>query len=275
MQDLAKNYVEQRCVSTAYAKNLLRAARRMESAGITPKNISPELVNRFIANADGLSMTSRRNLAREVGTIWRWGIETGQIQVAIGGLIKPRAAVRPAEAWSLQELRELLAAARTDNTSCGGANPRAICDYLPGWILIGYDTGMRHGDILRLDDGHIKRNCLRMIASKTGKPLVRQLSDDAVAESRKLIDSSPDGTLFQWFLTRRRSFTTFRDFLDRHGFAGSSKWLRRSCATYIARHSADEASRYLQHSDYKLLKHYVDETLLDLPQGPPPIGDAY
>jgi hypothetical protein len=146
-----------------------------------------------------------------------------------------------------------------------------VCDYMPAWIRIGYETALRHTDIHTLHAGEVRRNCVCKVASKTGKPLVRRISDKTNDLIQELIRKSDDRSVFSWFLTRRRSFTCIRDFLDRHGVSGSGKFLRRTAATLIADNSPAMATRYLQHSDPKLLKHYVDETLLKTPDGPPPI----
>jgi integrase len=269
LKKIAADYINERLVSVAYAKNLLRTARKAQQAGITAQNIEGRLVNRFIAGLESVSTATRKNVRRELLTLWRYGHEQGTIAHPPGKLLAIKAPAPQAEAWSLDEIRLMYELAGSDESSTGGVHATRICDWLPGWISIGYDTGLRHADILSLSRSEIRNDAVYKRAAKTGKVLHRQLSEISIAHANRLASGSPDGTLFSWFLTRRRSFTAWRDFLDRNGIAGSSKFLRRSCATYIAMESMEHASRYLQHSDARLLKHYVDESLLAAPPGPP------
>lgn len=269
LQDIASDYINERIVSVPYAKNLLRTARKATAAGITPGNICEQMVNRFIAGLESVSMATKKNVKRELLTLWRYGYEHGEIARPPGRLLAIKAPAPQAEAWSLSQIQRMYELACCDKTSTGGVHATRISDWMPGWISIGYDTGLRHADILSLSRPEVRSAAVYKRAAKTGKVLHRHLSEISIAQVNRLASRSPDGTLFSWFLTRRRSFTAWRDFLDRHGIAGSSKFLRRSCATYIAMESMDHASRYLQHSDVRLLRHYVDESLLAAPPGPP------
>lgn len=183
-----------------------------------------------------------------------------------------RARSAPPRAWSLKELQRLLACAESDKTQIGGMHSRAISEYMPAWILIAYETGMRFGDVLSLTSKEYSNGFITKVAAKTGKPLVRPISPHASKLFMQLAKSSPDGTIFQWFITRRRALLAWRAFLDRHGFDGSSKFLRRSCATLIEAERPGEASRYLQHSSPTLVgRHYIDQSLIASCSGPPPI----
>ena len=147
-----------------------------------------------------------------------------------------------------------------------------ICDFLPCWICVAYDSGARFADIHTMKTSQVRNGHVNIVAHKTGKRLIRPLSAYALTLVNELAQKSPNGELFLWFITRRRAMITIRKFLDRHGFEGSFKYLRRSCATYIEASRPGEATRYLQHSAASLTtKHYVDESLLAVPCGPPPI----
>lgn len=269
MEEIAISYVNERIVSVAYAKNLLRTARRATAAGISCANIDERLVNRFIAGLDGMSIATKKNIRRELLTLWRYGSDEELISRPPGKLLSIRSPAPKAEAWSLSQIRRMYELASCDMTETGGLHPTLIRDWMPAWISVGYDTGLRHADILSLRQPELRGSSIYKRAAKTGKVLHRQLSEVSLANLNSLALRSTDGSHFGWFLTRRRSFTAWRDFLDRHGIPGTSKYLRRSCATYIAMDSMDQASRYLQHSDARLLRHYVDESLLDAPPGPP------
>jgi integrase len=166
----------------------------------------------------------------------------------------------------------MLALAKGDETNCGGLAQPEIKDWLPAWILIGYDTGLRFGDILGLTRSNIRNGSVCCTANKTGKSLVRKLSSDATAAALVLIKTSNDGSLFSGILTRRRAFVSWNHFLKRHHLRGSSKWLRRSCATYLDLNTPGSATNYLQHSSPALaMRHYIDQSLGAVPEGPPSI----
>jgi integrase len=209
---------------------------------------------------------------RELLTLWRYAFEEGFTEVPPLRVLRIRAAQRPVEAWSLDQLRQILECAEEDETPIGGLHSRRVCEWMPGWIVIAYDTGLRLGDLLALKRKNIRNGCINTTASKTGKSLTRPLSAYAQEWASRLAQDSPDGSLFSWFLTRRRALVSVRAFLDRHGFGGSTKFLRRSCATYVEASRPGEAWRYLQHSTPNLVpRHYADASLLAVPSGPPPI----
>jgi integrase len=272
MLEIATLYISSRQLSPAYEQNLVRTAKRAYAFGITADNIDDALVNRFILSLSSeTSLGSRANIRRELLTLWRFGFITDVIDTSPKNVTKVYVKQDPVEAWSHKQLSQLLATAKKDKTKIGGVSKMRICDYMPAWIRIGYETGMRHGDILTLNAKEIRNGCIVKVASKTSKQLVRKIEEPTLVLANDLIAQSADGTLFRWFLTRRRSFVAMKNFLERHKFEGSGKFLRRSCATAIANDSPAKASAYLQHSNERLLKHYVDQSLLDVPDGPPPI----
>lgn len=271
---LLHTYVAGREASTSYQLSLTRTIRKAAEAGITDtSHLTPVQVNKMLSDLSrSLSRTTRSNIRRELLTLWRFAFELGETDVFPARIAVIRPDRKPVEAWSQDTLRAMLAAAEADLTRCGGrANP-TVRDWLPAWIAIGYDTGLRFTDVYEMTADCIRNGCVSLTARKTGKPLVRVLSGHADRLAEELIECSPDGTLFSWMLTRRRAFLQWRAFLDRNNFRGSSKWLRRSCATYLDREKPGSATQYLQHSAPHLAAmHYIDQSLGAAPAGPPPI----
>jgi len=102
---------------------------------------------------------------------------------------------------------------------------------------------------------------------------VRAISQPGQEFAARLVKKSPDGTLFRWALPRRRALLKWRDFLREQKIIGSSRWLRRSGATYVEIKRKGEAQRFLGHSNAALAsRHYLDQTLtMDIPESPPPL----
>ena len=274
LDELLDVYLSAREASVAYRSSLLRTVRKAKSCGLSSvDDLCSAKVNRFLLDLSSrVSATTRSNVRRELLTLWRFAFETGETDVFPQRIVKIRPDRKPVQAWSLTTLAEMLAAAERDETRCGGIENPRLCDWLPAWIAVGFDTGLRFTDIYEMPCSAIRNGCVSLTAHKTGKPLVRVLSGVACRHAERLADQSPDGSLFRWMVTRRRAFLCWRNFLDRHGWSGSSKWLRRSCATYLEQQQPGSATVYLQHSAPHLVRdHYLDQSLGAAPAGPPSI----
>ena len=176
----------------------------------------------------------------------------------------------------MQTLEKILALAGQDETPVSLRVPQVTRSMiLPAWIGVAFDTGLRFADVHGLTIRSFRNDCVAVTAGKTGKTTIRRISEDTADEVGRLFTFSTDGTLFKWAVPRRRAFVMWQRFLAEHKISGSSKFLRRSCATYVHKKSPGQASDYLSHSDPKLVwRHYLDQTLLDMPEGPQPIRRA-
>lgn len=272
LRDLLDRYLSTTEASRRYVESLLRTVRKAEGSGIEKVcQLQPQKVNDFLASLS-LSDTTRHNIRRELLTLWRYAHESELTEVFPSRVrkIRPRRTV-PA-AWTMPDLRKLLAAARKDETPVSRRCKLRRCDVLPAWIGLAYDTGFRFGDVHALREENVGNGCVTVVASKTGKPTVRAMSAGTAEAVAALLRLSPDGSLFLWALPRRRAVKMWRAFLDAHGFRGSSKWLRRSCATQKHLAERGSATDYLQHSDPRLVYvHYLDMSQFGVPVPPPPI----
>jgi integrase len=274
LADLLDAYVASRETSKRYRESLLRTVRKATNAGLTSvDSLTPVQVNRFLASlSTALSPTTRHNIRRELLTLWRYAFEEGLTEAMPIRIAKIKPSYASPQAYSASDLERLLHAASTDVTKVGGLTAARVCDLMPAWIGIAYESGLRFEDVLELSFSDIRNGTVTTKANKTRKALVRGLSAGTLQDISELKSKSTNGTLFLWALTRRRAVKVWRSFLDRHGFEGSSKWLRRSCATYVEMKTPGSATRYLQHSNPTLVtNHYFDESLFAVPEGPPPI----
>lgn len=273
--DLLETYVASNSVGRRYRESLLRTVRKAQASGLEKIcQLEPKAVNAMLA---GLCVgdTTRANIRRELLTLWRFAYEQQLTEVFPARIARIRSRQQPPQAWSRDELQALLSLAASDETRLGGKSAARVCDILPAWIGIAYDTGLRFADVLALKAANVRNGCVTTTAAKTGKPLVRRMSPSTCRSVAATIKKSPDGTVFAWALTRRRAFHAWRGFLNRHHFSGSSKFLRRSCATYVESQTPGGATLYLQHSHPQLAsKHYIDQTLIAAPAGPPALEFA-
>ena len=258
--------------SPRYIESLLRTCRRAKDKGLAEVcQLSPERVNKFLASLD-VSATTRHNIRRELLTLWRWAFEHNLTSERPEGVRRIRASFAPPVTWELQRLDAILEAGEKDETRIHSLTSLARCDVIPAWVGIAYDSGMRFSDIHCLTKRNFRNDCVAVTAAKTGKPLVRVLSERTQHDVARLFLHSPDGTLFKWLLARRRAFHMWRAFFDEHGFGGSTKWFRRAAATAIEQVRPGASTEFLQHSDPSLARrHYIDTTQASRPLAPPPI----
>jgi integrase len=274
LADLLDVYLSEREASPRYIESLKRTVKRARQFGLLDTSqLIPEKANEFLTRLP-LAAVTRSNIRRELLTLWRFAFENSYTDIPPLRVCRIKATPPPPRAWSLDTLRQLLAAAEQDTRAVSQRIPGLLWrDVLPCWIVIGYDTGLRLSDLLRLHESNVVNGCVICTAQKTGKFTVRAISLPGQELAAQLLGKSPDGTLFRWALPRRRVLLKWKEFLAEQGVIGSSRWLRRSAATYVEIKQKGEAQRFLGHSNAALAtRHYLDQTLtMDIPESPPPL----
>lgn len=273
LTDLLAAYVGGRDCGGRYRESLNRTVRKMLDAGIVSvDDLTAEHLNNLLVGLSSLSSTTRQNIRREALTLWRYAFEERLTDEPPLRVLRVRSAPKPTQAWSMPTLSRMLECAEKDETVVSVGFKKNVCDFLPAWITIAYDSGLRFHDVHELHIDQIRDCVVVGTAHKTGKTFIRPLSEYSCQQAKQLAELSPDGTLFRWFLTRRRAFLCMAAFRERHKFVGTMKYLRRSCATMKEKATPGSARAYLQHGDgATTVRHYIDESLLAVPEGPPPI----
>lgn len=175
-------------------------------------------------------------------------------------------------AWSREEIAQLVAAARQTK---GHFRDLKKSLFLEAWLLSGYCLGLRAGDLWSLRWDQIRGRRIYVTLRKTSSPFVAVFTDEALAACKALPrrrrvfgDFAALNTIQQWVAACARSA----------GLEGSSKFLRRSCATYskILGRSPKRALGHL--TDGLAERHYVDQLLYEEEAGinatplPPVLG---
>jgi integrase len=276
LSDVLLEYLATREVSRGYADSMRRTVRKAAAYGVTEtRQLLPDTVNGFITKLrrDGSSAVNRSNVRRMLLTIWRYAHERGYVAQPPSLICKVKVILPPPKAWSRDTLAKLLDAAEQDrrpvSTRFENLRWRHV---MPVWIAVSFETGLRLGDVLLLNEGNIRNGCVCVTASKTGKVEIKRLSAYAQQGVDRLLSLSPDGTVFRWAVTRRRALVKWKQWLQEQRVSGSSKYLRRSCFTYTEMERPGTAHRFANHSDPNLVwMHYIDKTLLSPPDGPLPL----
>lgn len=261
--------------SHRYVESLRRTVKKAEDSGLREiRQLVPDKVNSMLVGLTSLSQTTRHNIRRELLTLWKFAYETNLTEVYPARVRKIKPAFAPPQAWTPKEMQRLLKCAETDETRVSGRVQLRRCDVLPAWIGVGFESGLRFGDMHALTASNFRNDCVVVVEAKTGKTSVRKLSPGTVQAVERLLGMSPDRTLFKWCLPRRRAILLWKKFLDDHNFVGSSKWLRRTAATQVELQEKGSATYFLQHSMPHLAKrHYIDASQLAAPSGPPAIAE--
>lgn len=273
LTDLLAAYIGGRECGSRYRESLCRTVKKMAEIGVqSVSDFRSEEINRFLISLSSLSATTRQNIRREALTLWRYAFEEHMTDEPPLRVMRIRATPQPPSAWPMQTMERMLRSAESDETVVSVRNKMRVCDFVPAWITIAYDSGLRFQDVHELRGDQVRDCAVVGVAHKTRKTFIRPLSEYAVQKANELSERSPDGTLFLWFLPRRRAFLSMAAFRQRHKIVGTMKYLRRSCATMKEKQEPGSARAYLQHGDgATTIRHYIDETLLALPEGPPPI----
>jgi len=266
-------YLDEHEVSHLYAEGLRRQFRKLGAVGVVKlSDLTAQSVNAFLA-ALPLSQTSRANARREICTIWRFCHEQGWTEEFPSRVRAIRCRAKPPQAWSYRTLSSVVKSSLKDQRSVSNRlRDLRYCDVIPAWASIGWETALRFGDIHSLTSSDFRNGCICVVAQKTGKPTVRKISEQTLKLCELLFQKSPDRTLFLWAIPRRRAFVMWREFLDGQKIEGSSKWLRRSSATWVDCENPGSAARFLGHESYATTqRYYLDAAMLETPEPPPPL----
>jgi integrase len=269
---VASRYCEERTVSADYRQALARVAKSMAAAGVTPLTIETPAFNRWLSSLSG-SNTTKSNYRRMGLTLWRAALDTGLTEHPIGRIASVKATIPPPEAWSLDELRQLLDHIDTLRGSfarVSGCQHRA---FWRAWVLLGYESGLRMSDLHNLRASAVRRGRLYVVAHKTGQPIGKRLTKECADAVDDLVARGDGQTVFRWALARTWLFIHFRQLVKDAGLRGSTKYLRRSGATHVEVAQPGSARAFLGHKSIGLAeKHYLDPTLMpDRTPIPPPI----
>lgn len=171
-------------------------------------------------------------------------------------------------AWSHDEIRQLLTAART----MPGKTLRCPLNVLmPAWILFAYSSGLRRGDLLEVRYDQIRGNKLAVVQHKTGIPHVVALDQAALDAIATLPRYGPK--IFGSLISKWRIKTVLHKLVQRAKLSGSGKYLRRSSATYAVIAGMDAQGHLGQLTPGLAQKHYVDPLLVaELKKPIPPIS---
>ncbi len=254
-------YTDTHDLSVDYARALKRVARSMQDAGITPLTLDSSRCNAWLSSMDK-GRTTKSNYRRMARTLWSFAARKKFSPSVSDDFLRVKVPAKPPIAWTADELRRLLDTCEKLTGTFSSGCQRNL--FWTAWVLVGFETGLRYGDLHHLKASQLRGTRLYVTHHKTGQAQGKILSSKAADLIRQLAHRGKDGTVFRWALSRKHLFLQFKNIVKSAGLEGSTKFLRRSGATYCELKQRGSAKQFLGHlSDGLAYKCYVDPTLLE------------
>jgi integrase len=264
LPELVTVYLSERSVSRLYERNMTRLARNV--GVLTVQDCNRYLKERLTKVASVTVLYERTMLL----VLWRWALDSDLVDLPPKGLVKIKSSRPPTRAWTLDQCCTAVKASfALDSEMMKSGCPLGL--FIRCWLLLGYESGARRGDLWRMKASDFSGDTLWWTQHKTGNPCPKILSEECVAAVRDMLSRSPNGTVLSWATCVSGGGKQMRKFLIREKLGGSSKWLRRSSATHIEMEHPGKGRIHLGHKTIGLAeKAYIDWTQVrrDIPQAP-------
>lgn len=264
LAEIATIYLESRVVSTIYASNVTRVAGKCRAADTV-------VVNAYLKKRLGeVASTTTRAERTIILTLWRFAYDNELIDRPPRGVMKVKTSRAPTRAWTHAQCKALVAGTKNAAGTLKSGAPMGL--FLRTWILLGYESGSRRGDLWRMRGDHFDGNALRWTQHKTGDPIHKRLSADCMNCVRAMLELSTDGRVLGWACGARQSMLLMKKYLISQGLPGTSKWLRRSGATHVEIMQPGKARFHLGHRSLNLAaQNYIDwsQVTQHAPEVPP------
>lgn len=249
---LAKTYLLCRASCDAHQRNVCRVAAA--AGAVTAENLNRYLKRRLAERSTSTVSNERRILL----SLWKHGWETGVLESMPRGIVRFKVRREPTRAWSLEQLRRAVDLT-FDHDESWLRSGASRGEMLRAWVLLGYESGARLGDLWAMRREHVDGRILRWTQSKTADPICRKLSTGCVEAVSTMLSKSPDGRILGWSCCQRQATRIMRQFLDSGNLPGTSKWLRRSGATHVEIEKPGSARLHLGHRSVGLAERsYID-----------------
>jgi integrase len=262
---IATQYCDNHVLSDAYQNNVLRTAKKCKymKADCLNKHLKQRL-----QSVSTVTVKSERTILL---SLWKWAYENNLVKSMPKSIAKIKIARKPTKAWTIDQCRDMIDATFQIKQTNKSGVPLGL--FIRTWLLLGYESGARYGDIFSFKYDDIDNNTLRWTMSKTGDPMTKILSDKCIENifQLKLYNKTSDDRILGWVSGRRMSQRIMNKFLRDCGLVGSSKFLRRSGATHIEMATPGMAKSHLGHRTSGLAeKSYLDfgQIRTKIPQTP-------
>jgi integrase len=269
------------CVGT---QNQYRRSVRCYSDFLAKPADRPDLqepaINRWLISLEK-SKAPETVKGRKAGitAVWNWLAEQNAVpHYNPNRLRKIKLVDKIPKAWSLENVQALLSGAAVvkGKLDCGVL----AAELLTAWVWIGYESGLRPGDIHRIRVDQVAPRTA-IIQHKTGKPHSFQLSDQAIAVLSPLLQPGREAAFGLPRSTARRWELKLFEAAEKFGFVRTRGQalgtLRKTHGTEVCRaNGLTAAAQSLGHVSGTLIarQSYVQPDAIADPPPPPSLYHA-
>lgn len=255
LHDFAKRYATRIGAKPGYLEQLLVFTKRLpwHVEEITTDMVDEYLTQALTNRAANTVANHRRMLTTLMAEAKRLGVN--------GCIVERFRRVKTPTplpvAWSLTEIKHLVETARR---TPGHIRDLEKASFLEAWFLTAYATGLRAGDLIDMRWDQLRGRRIYVRQQKTSTPHVAVFTDEALSACRALPkrqrifgDFAALNTIQQWVA----------ECVERAGLSGSTKTLRKSCATYAKVKGMSPKAKLGHLTDGLAERHYVDQMLYE------------
>lgn len=237
---------------------------RWHGSPIALADLSEQLLSRWLVaySANHSSATVR---AKRVAilAIWRAAADDGLASDPVARRIRRvTLPARPVEAWSLEEVEQLLLATRRlkRRHRCGLTRAQ----WFDLAVRVAWDSGLRLGDQLSLTVAAIRPDGSASVTqSKTQKVVTFRLSATTMAALARSLQACPRRLVLPWEGSHETFCAQVRALVRLAGIRpGTWKWLRRASGTDVERQQEGAGHLHLGNTRQVFLSHYADASQL-------------
>ena len=284
MQYLETEYVPYRELAVRTIEHYtasIAAFEKWRGQTVLLSDLSDDLLNRFLQSQQekGLSSSTVSGRRTDILVMWRAAELDGEVDTMPRRVRRIKIPRLKITSWTLEELGKLVRAAEGINSYAtieGNDGPLTFHrgKLLKAYLLVGWDTGLRRGDMLRLkrsdiqDDGRIE-----LVQGKTDsrhvcmvRPETIAAIDETFLHPRERIFQIKGAWLNQWFGVLVSRANVLEDRKKTHK-------LRRSSGSHVEAIHPGAGPKHLGHAPQGLFgRHYEDLSVSRAePTLPPPI----
>jgi len=254
--DFANQYATTVGASHGYREQLVVLCKRLPRQAT---DLTVDKIDAYLTEAlKHLAPSTVNNHRRMLCTLRRAALRDGLVDECTRPVRKVKYSLPVVRAWDHAEIRRLLSVAAQ---MPGGTLKCPYSLLLPAWILFGYSSGLRLGDLLEVRWDQLRGNTLALNLRKTGQLHCVVLDVSAMQAIGSLPRKGPK--IFGSLVGRSRIIVGMRRLIKESGLSGSGKYLRRSSATF-AEIAGIDATGHLGHKTPGMKRHYLDPVLLAL-----------
>jgi site-specific recombinase XerD len=268
-----ENYLYSRTISKGWRKQI---EHRLNSfigflTGDRPiAEVDPIMANKWLASLQetGLEPDTVHGYRAALHAVWHHAYLEGWTEIPPLRLRRIQKPPKLVQAFTIAELVALRNAASELKRCIEGTGvPRST--WWRAYIPAAYSTALRRGCLLHIQRSQIDRDgTVVVVARKTGKITARRLSHAALEGIEEIARHAQSSLAFPGSRGPRAFYDSFRELVDRAEVSlGTSKWIRRSAASYAEAEQAGQGKLLCGHSD----EWVTNRSYRDFKIAPPPI----